>query len=225
MKDFAVIIPDRGDRPELTAFCFQQIRRMTRQPDQIFHINFPPIGKDMDLCERVYDGVKTAQAHGFDLVFIMENDDWYPADYFERFGDMSADFFGDDLTFYYNLKNRTFQSFHHAGRSSLFTTGFRISKLGNFQFTGNQFLDIRLWRHTKDHGLSTRFINSGAIGMKHGTGLCGGKGHTMKLNQCDPHMNWLRQRVDQESYSFYQKFSNKLNGPIVETNPTDMMSD
>jgi hypothetical protein len=210
MKEFAVIIPDRGDRPELTAFCLQQIRRMTRQPDQIFHVNFPPIGKEMDLAERVYDGVKTAQAHGFDLVFIMENDDSYPANYFERFGDFDADFFGDDLTFYYNLRNRTFQSFPHSGRSSLFTTGFRISKLGNFQFSGNQFLDIRLWRYAQESWLRGRFVHSGAIGIKHGQGLCGGKGHKMKMKNYDPHMNWLRQRVDANSFQFYSDFSRKI---------------
>jgi hypothetical protein len=210
MERFAVIIPDRGDRAELTAFCFRQLNRMTRQPDKVFHINYHPIGEDVDLCERVFEGVERAKAEGIDLVFILENDDHYPADYFERFGDFNADFFGDDLTFYYNLKNRTFKPIHHEGRSSLFTTGFRISSLGNFQFRGNQFLDLKLWRHANDAALKMKFVHTGAIGMKHGVGLCGGKGHTMKLQYCDTNMNWLRQRVDRESYLFYTDFSRKL---------------
>jgi hypothetical protein len=207
---FAVIIPDRNDRPELTEFCFKQIERMTRKPDEIIHVNYPAISNDMDLAERVFYGAKAAEGKGFDLVFILENDDAYPADYFERFGAMQGDLFGDDLTFYYNLKNRTFQSFPHAGRSSLFTTGFRISSVKGFQFSGNQFLDIRLWKYAAERGLKRTFIHSGAVGMKHGTGLCGGKGHTMKMKNCDSNMNWLKDRVDRESYLFYADLSRKL---------------
>jgi hypothetical protein len=210
MERFAVIIPDRNDRPELTEFCFRQLSRMTRKPDQVFHINYPAIGQDVDLCERIYDGVQQAKQAGIDLVFIMENDDFYPADYFERFGDFHADFFGDDLTFYYNLKNRTFQSFPHQWRASLFTTGFRISKLGDFQFRGDQFLDLKLWKHAGEAGLKMRFVHTGAIGCKHGVGLCGGKGHKMKLRQCDNEMQWLRGRVDRDAYLFYADFSRKL---------------
>lgn len=210
MEPFAVIIPDRGDRPELTANCFRQLNRMTLKPSEVFHINYTPITNDFDLVERVYDGVCQAKAKGFDLVFIVENDDSYPADYFERFGDMSADFFGDDLTFYYNLKNRTFKPFPHPGRSSLFTTGFRISKIQGFQFTGNNFLDVRLWRYAADRALKRSFVHSGCIGIKHGIGLLGGKGHTMNLPYQDPHMNWLRERVDNDSFQFYSELSKKL---------------
>src|SRR5690606_6048878 len=157
MEQFAVIIPDRNDRPEFTKHCLMQIQRMTLQPDKIIHVNWPAITNEIDLVERVYHGVLAAKGMGIDLVFIMENDDYYPADYFERFGDMKADFFGDDLTFYYNLKSRSYSSFPHKYRSSLFTTGFRISKLKDFQWTGNQFVDMRLWKWAKDNKVKSRF--------------------------------------------------------------------
>jgi hypothetical protein len=209
-EKFAVIIPDRGDREELTKFCFQQISRMTKKPDQVFHIDHKPISNDFDLVERVYSGICLAKDAGFDVVFIIENDDFFPDYYFNQFGDFNADIFGDDLTFYYNLKHRSFQSFYHQGRSSLFTTGFRISKMQGFQWTGNQFLDIRLWKWANEKGLSTRFVHTGAIGMKHGTGLCGGKGHKMQLKNTDTNMNWLRGRVDRDAYLFYTDMSRKL---------------
>jgi hypothetical protein len=210
MTPFAVIIPDRNDRPELTKHCFWQIQRMTRKPDEIIHVNYPPISQDMDLAERVHNGVMAAKSKGYELVFIMENDDFYPSDYFERFGDMKGDFFGDDLTFYYNLRNRTFQSFPHAGRSSFFTSGFRVSTIQKFQFTGNQFLDKRMWEYAADRCLKRTFVHTGAVGIKHGVGLCGGKGHKMNLRNIDQNMNWLRDRVDSESFSFYSELSRKL---------------
>jgi hypothetical protein len=210
MERFAVIIPDRNDRPELTNYCLQQIARMTRKPDQIIHVKYNAIDDSMDLCERVHNGVMIAKEMNFDLVFIIENDDYYPADYFERFGDFNADFFGDDLTFYYNLRNRTFQSFPHQGRASLFTTGFRISALGSFQFKGDQFLDLKIWRHAIDSSKRLRFVHTGAIGMKHGMGLCGGKGHKMKLRNHDHNMAWLKGRVDSDSFLFYADLSRKL---------------
>jgi len=211
MEKFAVIIPDRNDRPELTEFCFRQLSRMTKKPDEVIHVNFKPVDEGYDLVERIHYGIMAAKGMGIDLCFIMENDDNYPADYFERFGDMSADFFGDDLTFYYNLKNRTFKSFYHKGRSSLFTTGFRASKLDGFQFSGDNMIDIRLWRWAADKKLKTRWINSGCIGIKHGLGLCGGKGHKMHWPENhDPKMNWLKSRVSDESFDFYQSLSNQL---------------
>jgi hypothetical protein len=210
MEKFAVIIPCRGDRPDLIQHCFKQLSRMTVQPDQIFHINWPPVSNHFDLVERVLDGVYKAKEAGIDLVFIVENDDSYPANYFERFGDFSGDFFGDEMTYYYHLKTRQYKSMYHPGRSSLFTTGFRISTLGDFQWGGDVFLDVRLWEFAKKNKLKRVFVNTGAIGVKHGIGKCAGKGHKMKMLASDPHLSWLKGRVDSESYLFYSEMSRKL---------------
>jgi hypothetical protein len=209
-EKFAVIIPDRGDRPAMIKHCFDQIARMTLKPDKVYHINFPPVDNRMDLVERVYDGVQMAKADGFDLVFILENDDYYPADYFERVDMSKAAFFGHEQTYYYNVKERTFNSFYHVLRSSLFTTGFRISCMDGFQWGGDQFLDIRIWDWARKKGFARQMTLSGAIGIKHGIGLCGGKGHKMKLKNCDPEMKWLRERVDRDSYLFYAQLSREL---------------
>lgn len=209
-EKFAVIIPDRSDRPGLTLNCLDQLSRMTVRPDHIYHINWSPLDNRYDLVERIHNGVMRAVEDGVDLVFIIENDDAYPLDYFSRFGSMQADFFGDETTYYYNLKNRTFNSFSHPGRSSLFTTGFRISKIQGFQWSGDQFLDLRLWKWAGEKNLNRLFITSGAIGIKHGIGLCGGKGHRMILKNCDPELRWLKGRVDKESFLFYAELSREL---------------
>lgn len=209
---FCAIIPDRNDRQELTANCFRQLERMTLQPDEIFHINYAPKIQGYDLVERVNVGVNMAAAEGFDLCFIVENDDALPFNYFERFAPFMTDydFFGDEQTYYYNIKTLRWSLFTHKHRSSLFTTGFKISALNNFEWPDNSkpFLDIDLWKYARHK--KRIFIDSGAIGIKHNLGLCGGKGHIMKLKNHDPEMKWLKERVDKESFEFYKSMSEKL---------------
>jgi hypothetical protein len=209
---FAVIIPDRSDRPELTEHCFRQLDRMTLKPDRIFHVNYPPKDAGFDLVSRIKNGVFHAEAEDYDLCFVIENDDAMPSNYFERFAPFfeTHDFFGQDSTWYYNLRNLTYNRFDHPYRSSLFTTGFKISALNNFVWPDDSkpFLDIELWKYARHR--KRIFIETGAIGIKTGMGLCGGKGHKMKFNNKDPEMKWLKDRVDQESFEFYKSMSVKL---------------
>lgn len=210
---FCCIIPDRGDRPELTAHCFKQLRRMSVYPDKVFHIAYlPDMCGSFDLVSRVRHGVADAAEAGFDWCFIIENDDYYPANYFDRFAPYldRHDFIGDQLTTYYNLKNLTHKTFNHPHRSSLFTTAFRISALNNFEWPGdeNPFLDIEMWKYARFKRRA--FINTGAIGIKHGVGLCGGKGHQMNMPNQDQSLDWLSNHVDEMSFQFYKGMIDKL---------------
>jgi len=200
-ESFAVIIPDRGDRQQLTMHCLKQIARMTLKPDKVIHVNYEPTGQGFDLVERIREGIN--KAGSTDLCFIIENDDYMPTDYFERFGDMSQhDFFGQQTSIYYNLINRTYTQLNHPGRSSLFTTGFRVSALNRFRWPENTpFLDIKLWEYAQDH--RRKFVDTGAIGIKTGIGLCGGKGHRMIFGGKDPDLKWLQANVDSDSFDFY----------------------
>jgi hypothetical protein len=209
---FAVIIPDRGDRPELTDFCLRQLERMTLKPDEIFHINYAPKVDGYDLVERINVGVNMAAAEGFDLCFIFENDDYMPANYFEQFLPYfeTHDFFGQEHSTYYNLRNLTHNRFDHPYRSSLFTTGFKISALNNFEWPDNSkpFLDIDIWKYARHK--RRIFVETGAIGIKHALGLCGGKGHKMNMRNKDTDMSWLKARVDAESFEFYKSMAERL---------------
>lgn len=212
--DFAIIIPDRNDRHELTEFCLKQIRRMTLQPTKIYHIKDRPQTEKPDLIHRVTVGVNLAKADGFEYVFLVENDDFYKADHFERYLAQwgNADFIGDEKTTYYSLRNLTFRTMEHKYRSSLFTTAFRISALNHFNFKAlnpeRVFLDIDLWEYARTK--RRKFVDSGALGMKHGVGLCGGKGHGMTMPNKDIDLAYLRNHVDQSSFEFYYNLSQKL---------------
>jgi glycosyltransferase involved in cell wall biosynthesis len=211
---FCCIIPDRGDRPELTAHCLAQLARMTEKPDAVFHINHKPETERVDLIGRVKRGIAQAKAEGFEYVFIIENDDYYPPFYFERYlaewG--NADFIGDDSTTYYNLRNQTHRTFLHKHRSSLFTTAFKISALNLFDWNDlnpeTPFLDLKIWEYARHR--KRKFVTSGALGVKHGVGLCGGKGHGFKMPNTDPNLVWLKQNVDSGSFEFYNSMVDNL---------------
>ena len=81
---FAVIIPTR-DRPRLLERCIWQMERQTLRPNRVFIIGYPPDNDEMDLVPRVKAGVELAIECGIDLVFIVEDDDFYEPNHFERF--------------------------------------------------------------------------------------------------------------------------------------------
>lgn len=203
---FATITPTRQDRPELLEFCKHQLSRMEVKPDHSFFIDFPPKDDKVDIVWRVFEGIQKAAEIGFDLVFIVENDDFYDKTYFNHIPD--ADFIGESNTIYYNLRNKTYQNFNHPGRSSLFTTGFKISALKGFRPNPNdRFLDISLWKFANLNNKKMAFRETGAIGIKHNIGLCGGKGHVLRMKHSDNDLEWLSEQVDQEAFEFYKKFA------------------
>jgi hypothetical protein len=209
---FCAIIPDRGDRPELTEFCLKQIARQTKQPEKVFHIKHKPYTERVDLISRVKLGVTMAKDAGIDWCFIIENDDFYPANYFDRFTPYldNHDFLGEEETVYYNLRNLTYKTLEHKFRSSLFTTAFRISSLNNFEWPADTtpFLDIELWKYARFK--RRKFIQTGAVGIKHGLGLCGGKGHVMNLRNQDLELKELERLTDEMGFEFYKALIEKL---------------
>lgn len=210
---FCTITPTRGDRPELLEFCKYQLSRMTLKPERSYFIDYKPVSDGVDLLERVQKGVEMAKAGGFDLVFIIEDDDAYPADYFQRFDLEQYAFMGSYQTVYYNLRNRTFNTFNHAHRSSLFTTAFRISALEGFiwQAPRRRFLDIALWEYAENMALPRQLLaQTGAIGIKHNLGLCAGKGHVTRGANVDESLQWLKDNTDAEQFEFYSRLMKKL---------------
>jgi hypothetical protein len=204
---FCAIIPDRNDRKELTEHCLWQLSRMTIKPDVIYHMNYQPESERFDLTERVKRGWLQAKADGIDWCFITENDDAYDSLYFNQHlkeGVENIDFSGDDHSVYYNIKNRTWKVLSHAGRASLFTTGFRTLAMNDFRWPNDNspFLDIKIWEYADNYRKA--FVDTGAVGIKHAIGKCGGKGHKMVLENSDPELDHLRRIVDKESFEFYK---------------------
>lgn len=206
MIDFATITCDRGDRPELLDFCKHQLSRMTVKPAKSYFISYKPTHFP-DLVDRMKEGITRARRDGFSFVFIVENDDHYPADYFEKIAPTENDcFIGSEQTTYYNLRNKTYDSFYHPKRSSLFTTGFNLDCIKYFEFphADTIFLDVEMWKFAGQKQLKRRFVETGAIGIKHNLGKVGGRGHKRTFKNQDYALEYLKSKVDNEAFEFYK---------------------
>ncbi len=205
MKEpFAVITPSRGkERSQLLNFCVKQVNHMNVSPLKHYIINHPPESDQCDIIPRLKAGIEYAKADGIDLVFIVEDDDYYPSDYFDKIP-FEADFIGELETIYYNLRNNTYQVFDHRNRSSLFTTGFRISALEGFKWPDDHYrnVDVALWAANQRKRIAWR--KTSAIGIKHGIGMAGGSFHDKRMKNVDKDWEWLQEHVSPEAYGFYK---------------------
>lgn len=201
---FATVTADRGDRPMFLEFCKHQLSRMSVKPDHSYFITDPPKGKEVDLVPRVREGIKRAKEDGFKEIYILESDDFYPANYFETMKLNGSDFIGSLSTTYYHLKDKRYQETIHHSRSSLFTTGFNIRVLDTFPWPSKTTinLDIHLWYHAQKFKME--FVKPKAVGIKHGCGKCAGSGHWRTLKHSDENMEWLKANTDSDAFIFYK---------------------
>lgn len=204
---FCTITPTRGDRPEFDEFCRWQLSRMRVKPDQSYFIDYKPKSTLKDLIERIQTGIKLARYDGFDRVYIIENDDWYSDNYFNGHEYHPGNFVGFSETIYYNIFTRRWKKTEHK-HSSLFCTGFDISALDSFLWPpkNEPFLDVSLWNYARHKERTLKRLSDmpECIGIKHGIGLCGGKGHKMNLANSDKDTEWLKDRIDSTSFDFYK---------------------
>jgi len=210
------IVPDRGDRPEFLKQCLYYIERQTISVDRVFLIN-EPSNITPDLTWRVRVGFKRARSMGYEYAFIFENDDYYPETYIEEMFHPGYDFFGIPETAYYNIRTKEYIQELHPGHSSLCFTGFRLDAMKKFPWPHDKsvFLDIDLWTFVRQYSDNVREVipHRPPLGIKHGTGLCGGYGHGgdgFKYHKKDkPGMPRLQNLVG-EDFEFYKKMHHEI---------------
>lgn len=203
----ALLTVDRGDRGIMLDHCLWQASRFTTSFEKHILITRPPKNGNPDLTERVKEGYDEAVKLGIDWIIVQESDDWYKDNYIHAIMQRAneSDFIGSEFTHYYHIGNRTWERSMHLNHSSLFTTAFRVSAMKDFKWhTAHKvFLDLDIWRYARKFRRS--FLELPAIGIKgHGFGLVGGKGHRQNLMNKDPDLHWLKMRVDETSFKFYQ---------------------
>lgn len=203
----AAIIPTRGDRKELLLHCMKQLANQTVKPDKVYIIDYPPKSNDFDLVPRIRRGYELAK--DADLVFIIEDDDYYPDTYFEdvlsKFKSVTPDIIGIQKTTYYHIKEKKYRQHDHPFRSSLFTTVLKGGLNIDWPKDNEPFLDLHLWRNNK---FSKGYYEPKEmpIGIKHGIGKTGGNGHNGQYYRIhDKGMKWLEKRVRKESFEFYKR--------------------
>jgi glycosyltransferase involved in cell wall biosynthesis len=211
----AVIIPTRGNREKFLSRCIKRIMQQTRKPDIIEIVSDEPLGSEKDITWRYKLGISRAIKRGADVVFFIEDDDFYSLSYIETMIRMwvaagRPKIFSLNRTVYYNIKTRSYIIYDHPGRGSMFMTMARTDAFNGFTWNPNNdpFTDLHIWKNIKGVSADVPRGTWLAIGIKHGIGLVGGGGHVaeqMRGSVSDSGFDWLRTQVGEEQIEFYNR--------------------
>lgn len=216
----AIVIPTRGDRDKFMARCVKRMMQQTLKPDIIEIVSDEPLTKEKDITWRYRIGVARAIKRGAELIFFIENDDYYAKDYIERMVKMWIEngrpkMLSLNRCIYYNLKSRAYFEMSHPGRGGMFMTMARAEVFKDFKWNADNdpWTDIHIWKQIPgaavEKNKNDKWI---AIGIKHGVGLCGGNGHNTAIVDRrtiqDGDWDWLRGQIGDEDVEFYKQILN-----------------
>lgn len=173
-----VIVPTRNNRPEFLKQCRKYIARQTYPVKQVVVVDYPQKTLPHDLAERYQYGF--SQIIHCDVVFLIEDDDWYRADYIERMVERwefhgKPDIYGISDSLYYHLFSQRFWHSEHPGRASAYSTMIKANAVIDWARLDPLWMDIGIWEQLK--GVAEQLPHRIAVGIKHGIGDCGGVGH------------------------------------------------
>jgi len=211
----AVIIPDRGDRPDFMHQCLRLMERQTHQPTWVLPIDFKPDDNQVDITRRYRLGYQNASKHfDADVIAFIENDDYYHPKYLEFMVDHwvqhgKPDMLGMNRTLYYHIGQlRWFLSMHPV-RSCNMNTLIKPRLPITWPVDNDPYCDVYLWQFGNQQ-LRKLLIQEPpllCLGIKHGVGLCGGKHHINRMEMYtnyDRNMHMLKTIVDKTSMPFYE---------------------
>lgn len=217
-----IIIPDRGDRPEFLQQCRSYVARMIMYAIEADYINlcevtiqdYAPESAAVDITQRYKRGYNELRGKDLDCIFLIENDDWYCEDYIVQM--LQAwekanfpDMLGTDHTEYYHIKLRAHWTVKHLYRSSAMSTLIKPDLIFPWCPDHEPFTDVHLWNKVgKKSGVIFKPSKEICIGIKHGTGLCGGGSHKDRLERYvnkDHDLKWLKSHIGSD-IDFYEKF-------------------
>jgi hypothetical protein len=240
------LITPTGARPEQFKLCYQWMQRQTYQGDVVWIIiddayprstdNVWEGFKDRWTIVKIYpnpiwqgqntqarniqagmDFVKSNyQNNEVDLIFIIEDDDFYRPQYLERMVARAGSFkvLGEMNTVYYNVFYRNYFINRNTSHSSLFQIALIPEMIPLFETVYKEkFMDFKFYEQLHAQGFVSRgevgFFNENnlAIGMKGMPGRMGiGAGHGKLMNMLpDIHMIWLTQQI-QDDAKHYERY-------------------
>lgn len=188
----AVVVPDRGDRPDFLKNCLRMIKAQTRQPDILEVIDYTPVSDLCDITPRYKLGYNMASNAGADCVLFMENDDWYHPEYIAEMlrhwvDHGKPELLGHQYTIYYHLGLRKLSVFHHMARSSAMNTLIKAGLSFGWGEDHNPYTDSWLWVTVKKHHhwKAVTVVPSQllCLGIKHNIGKVGGEFHSSGLKR------------------------------------------
>lgn len=211
----AVLIITRGDRPKFLEQAKKLISDQTMQPDFVEIVDDKPKSNEVDITYRYRIGVERCKQKGADCIIFWEDDDYYAPTYIQRMvGEWTKkgcpDILGISSTIYYNVVTLKYVYLSHPGRASMMSTMINAKAQINWGDDSYAYTDMILWRQLK--GFAVSFNERLNIGIKHGTGLCGGGGHQTiwaHYNQEDQDYSFLKQHIKGQDLEFYKQFKMK----------------
>lgn len=213
----AVIIPDRGDRPEFLNHCKWMIENQSMKPDFWMIVDYDPKSDQCDITQRYRLAYHKLDGKGFDCVLFMENDDYYRPEYIETMINNwiqkgKPDLFGIAYTYYYHIGLNKYVKFDHPLRASMMNTLMKTDLVINWCPDNYPYTDAHLWKSIKNR---VTFVPEKhiSLGIKHGIGMNGGNYHRTKLDRYthdDSDNRFLSSIVDNYSLNFYNQLHEKI---------------
>jgi len=176
-----LVVPTRGDRSIFLSRCLQMIENQTMKADLIHIVSEAPKSEDKDITYRYKKGFKYLFEQGCEVVFLWEDDDFYSEEYIEVMyktwlAEGKPEVFGLGQTTYYHLQRKKYTTMTHPNRSSAFSTMVTKTVMNiDWPEDNEPFLDLKIWQQL-DGKTFTPFVPI-CLGLKHGVGTCGGRGH------------------------------------------------
>jgi hypothetical protein len=196
-----VIIPTRGDRPQFLDTALQQMQYQTLKPDMVKVVDFEPVQCICDITKRYRVGYDYFKGKGYDIIALIEDDDFYRKDYLEtmvlewiKAG--KPNIIGQTQTIYYHLDLKSWFVMNHTRRSSAMNTMIKPDLDIDWGVDHDPYTDLKLWHQF--YGKSHHIFKPKdiiCIGIKHGIGMSGGQFHTTYLDRYvnkDPNGDFLR---------------------------------
>lgn len=216
----AVLIPTRNNRPELLSNCMRMVLNQTMKADHIEVVSDEPLSKDCDITWRYRIGYDRLRNKGFDIILLMEDDDWYSPEYIETMIKAwekanKPSIFGHNYTIYYHIKLFSWFTMHHVDRSSAMNTMIVPDLNLTWPADNDPYTDIHLWREVQ--GPTFKPEKHICLGIKHGTTMTGGGSHITRLHRytnSDESKEMMRSIMDAESFNFYSTFLNNYAAKI-----------
>lgn len=209
-----VLIITRGDRPKFLEQAKKMLANQTLKPNEICIVDDKPLSDEVDITYRYRIGFERLKDK-VDVIILWEDDDFYSPKYIEKMFTAWVDngkplLFGIGETIYYHLQLKAFSIIKHDERASAMSTMVSTKLDIDFPKDNETFFDIHLWKNYKGVTFIPKEVIN--IGIKHGIGKCGGKGHlcNFKYNNDDDNMLFLKNHVTEESFKFYNEVSSSL---------------
>lgn len=206
----------------------------TLQTPYIYAVDYPPLSNEKDITQRYKKGYnlfsdsdnksgsKIKASDIIDLIAFVEDDDYYAPNYLETMADEwlragKPDIIGNSTSIYYHLRLKKYFSLNHPSRASAMNTLIKPGLVFPWCADNYEYTDAHLWKLAnikftnppilKGHLFVPNKIIS--FGIKHGSGLVGGRFHNDRLERYvndDADLSFLKQNCDAESFKFYSEF-------------------